>query len=139
MKTLINFEINEQELCNLFSVRRIALSLEDVSKIAITKLSNGIVYYYDGIYSVGDSNNRIFQVIITTSAHPGITMIDTKKVSKNKKRLTKQMALYLTTLHGIIADPENAGKRLIRSSKDHTLGDFREQILIDNKQETVKK
>jgi hypothetical protein len=139
MITLINLEIDEQELCNLFSVKRIALSIEDVSKVAITKLSNGIVYYYDGIYSIGDINNRIFQVIITGTAHPGITMIDTKKVSKTKKKLTKQMALYITTLHGIIADPENVDRRLIQSSKDHTLGDFREQILIDNKQETVKK
>ena len=140
MKTLINFEINENELCDMFITRRKQLAASDIplSEILVTKFSDGIIYTYETISSittVGSNSNKVFQVIIADSTKTGVTVLDTKTISRTYKKLTGELQLFFTALHDIIVDPKNKDVIRVVVRVDHTIADFREQLLIDNAQE----
>ena len=89
MGTLLNFEVPEAELCEFLSNKRNELSTSDFSsdKLQVTKVRNGIVYYYDGVYCLGNKNNKINQIIITGLNRHSVSIIETKRIKKIKRKL----------------------------------------------------
>lgn len=135
LKTLLKFEIPTAELHKYFFTKRIALSSLKVSElggIRVIKLSDGIVYYVDGVYSLGGANSKIYQVIVTDLDSHGITIIDIKKVGKHKEKLRKELGFYFTTLYDILRDPEKIGNINVEHVDTHGVMDVREQIIIEN-------
>lgn len=135
LKTLLKFETSAAELHKYFFAKRIALSSlkgSELGSIRVIKLSDGIVYYVDGVYSIGGSNNKIYQVIVTDLEKHGINVIDIKKVGRNEKKLRKELGFYFTTLYDILCDPEKIGNINVEHVETHGIMDMREQIIIEN-------
>lgn len=135
MPTQITLEINEPEWVKFFALKVKELRDHEYSKeneYNCLRMMNGMVYGYNGVYAMTNAENRTFQIIIVTPEHLGITLIDTKEVSKTKKQLISQIEIFLTVLHSVIV--EVTGKALVpaRDFPDHSLDDIREQIIKEN-------
>lgn len=135
MPTQIVLEINERTWLVKFSKLCKELRSHEFSsenEYTCIKLRDGMVYGYNGVYALTNAANKTYQIIIITPEHLGITLIDTKEVSKTKKQLINQIEIFLTALHKVIVDVTGRGKVPVREFLDHSLDDIREQIIKDN-------
>jgi hypothetical protein len=135
VKTLLKFDINETRLCKFLFTQREILTQPDSSNldgVRLIKLSDGIVYYFNGVYSFGDLKNQINHIIITGLDKGGIIYLDTKTIAKKGNKLVGELLLYLETINAIIVNLSNYHKISIEFYESHSLNDMREQIIIDN-------
>ena len=135
MPTKINLEINENEWLIKFSklVRELHNHVfSDTNEYICLKMRDGMVYGYNGVYALTNVANKTYQIIIVTPEHLGITLIDTREVSKTKKRLITQIEIFVTALHKVIVTVSGNGLSPVREFPEHSLDDIREQILKDN-------
>jgi len=135
LKTLLNFEIPTVELHKYFFNKRISLTSlkgSELGSVRVIKLSDGIVYYADGVYSLAGSDSKIYQVIVTDLNSHGIHVIDMKKVGKDKEKLRRELGFYFTTFYDILCDPEKVGNINVENVDTHGIMDVREQIIIEN-------
>ena len=79
MFTALNFDINETEWFNYFAAQTKRLQTmepELTSELGIIKLSDGFVYYLDGIHAIADEDNDVYELVVTDPTRLGITLID---------------------------------------------------------------
>ena len=134
LKTLLKFDIPAKELHKYFFKKRLQLSDiagTDLLKMRVLSLSDGLVYYVDGVYSIAGQDNKISQVIITDFDSHSIAVIDIKKVGKYKEKLRKELGFYFVTLHDILQNSEQF-ERVVEDVTTHSVADVREQIIIEN-------
>jgi hypothetical protein len=135
MPTRILLEINELEWVGFFVKNIEELRDHQYSKdneYNCLRMSNGMVYAYNGVYAMTNSDNMAYQIIIVTPEHLGITLIDTKEISKIKKELINKIEIFLTLLHRVIVETTGRAQVPVRDFSDHSLDDIREQIIKDN-------
>jgi len=131
LKTLLKFDIPAKELHKYFFSKRLRLSElagKKLSDMRVINLSDGIVYYVDGVYSIAGQDNKISQVIITDFDSHSIALIDIKKVGKHKEKLRKELGFYFVTLHELLQTSEE----IVEDVTTHRVEDVREQIIIEN-------
>ena len=102
------------------------------NEYACYKVKDGVVYGYNGVYAMTNKANKAYQIIIVSPDQFGITLIDTKELSKTMRRLIQQIEIFLSALHRVIIGVTSSGKIPTREFDEHTLDDIREQIIIDN-------
>ena len=135
MPTSILLEINEPEWIIFFAKKTEELcdhQYSEDNEYSCLRMSNGMVYAYNGVYAMTNSDNMTYQIITVTPEHLGIALIDTKEISKTKKGLINQIETFLTSLHRVIVETTGRAQVPVRDFSDHTLDDIREQIIKDN-------
>jgi len=136
MPTLLNFDITDERLNAIFTTQIIALevtrSAGHSNDFSLIKVTDGIVYYFNGVYAIGDLKNKIKEIIIIRDAPSEIVIIDTKKVSKS---LVPLLESYVVLLNGVSIELAENGTIDIQCHEHHTVDDIREQIIIDNPKE----
>jgi len=119
-----------------FNKRNLLMSkLDELGPVKILKLSDGIVYVFDGAYSLAGKNNKVFQVIITDLEKHGLTIFNTNQIKAKNSKIISELGFYFQTLYGIIIDPDYNDNVVLETIPTHTVGDIREQIIIEHNKE----
>jgi hypothetical protein len=134
MLTHINFEIDEIEWVHYFHSQQLRLKTDEpilTEQVGIIKVNDGFVYYMDGIHVLTRPDNTVIDMIITDPYRMGITIINTDKVARTHKLLTKQLGHYLPRLYELVVTL--LAKNAIQVyTYDNTIEDIKEQILIEH-------
>ena len=93
-------------------------------------LSDGLVYYYDGIYAFSDTKNKVNELIIVNSNGTGLYAIHTKEVSKTNRVLIKRIEEFLELLYDIIGKVTKDDMTNIVNLPDRTIVELKEEILL---------
>ena len=93
-------------------------------------LSDGLVYYYDGIYAFSDTKNKVNELIIVNSNGTGLYVIHTKEVSKTNRVLIKRIEEFLELLYDIIGKVTKDDMTNIVNLPDRTIVELKEEILL---------
>lgn len=135
MATQIQLDINERVWGHFFANKIEELKNHEYSEdneYNCLRMNNGMVYSYNGVYAMTNSDNMTYQIIIVTPEHLGITLIDTREISKTKTQLIDKIEVFLELLHSVIVETTGRAQVPARDFTDHTLDDIREQIIKDN-------
>lgn len=132
MKTLLRFDEPEPDLCRYFRAKCNALKQVDTfdsGDISMYRLSDGIVYHYDGMYSFAYTGNKIYRIFLTDFKAVGISVINIKDISVKKKRLLKELGLYFKQFDDIIKNESLSNVVTVIMMQDHSCDNMQETII----------
>jgi|AntRauTorcE11897_2_1112592.scaffolds.fasta_scaffold00078_35 hypothetical protein len=134
MLALLDTEVNESELLQCFIEKCVqvkAQSPDAPPKFAMNvfAIDDGFVYHFDGVYAFASKENMIRQIIISSPDRFGLTMIDTRKVSKTHKALIRKIESFVSILTPLLAKMLSNELIVIEIKNGYTLSDIREQLI----------
>ena len=134
MLTHVNFEIDEIEWVAYFHAQQLRLQTDEpilTEQIGIMKLTDGYVYYMDGVHVLTRLDNSVIELVITDLERIGLTIINTDKVSDTHPLLAKQLNFYLPRLYDLTVKLL-ASKEVELYVYDNTVEDIKEQLVIEH-------
>ena len=132
MPTLVDMAPDKSRLYVQVTERIVKLKGHDGKNIDANLyfMSDGLVYYYDGIYAFSDTKNKVKELIIVNSNGTGLYAIHTKEVSKTNRVLIKRIEEFLELLYEIIGTVTKDDMTNIINLPDRSIIELKEEILL---------